>query len=373
MVTITEITAKKDIKKFIAFANDLYENDPYFVPDMFDSQVADFDREKNPAYEYCDTKCFLAYRDGKIVGRIAAIYNEHANQKYQKRQMRFSHADYIDDDEVVDALFHAVENWGREMDCECVHGPLGFSDMDREGLLIEGFDRLGQFFVNYNHPYYPVQMERMGYRKDVDWVEYRIILPEKPNDRLGRLADAVKTRQKLRIADLTNRNSIRPYVKGVFELYNQTYTVLYGMVALTPRQVDKYVDEFLPLVTARTTCILLDQADEVVAFGVGAPSLSRAQQKSRGKMLPFGWFHVLKALNGKNDTLDMFLIAVRPDLQGVGLNAVILNHLLKNAIEDGRKFAETGPELEDNTKVQSQWKFFETEQHKRRRCFIKEI
>lgn len=376
MVTVKEITERKDIKKFIAFANDLYRDNPYYVPDMFDSQVKDFDREKNPAFEYCDAKCFLAYRDGKIVGRIAAIYNTHANQKYNKKQMRFSHADYIDDAEVVDALFAAVEGWAREKGCVAVHGPLGFSDMDREGLLIKGFDKLSQFFVYYNHPYYIEQMERMGYGKDVDWIEYRISLPELNDERLqrlDRLAEAVTRRMKLTPVELTSRNSIKPHVEDVFKLYNEAYLALYGMVALTPRQVEKYVGEFLPLVDERTTAILRNEKGEVVAFGVAAPSLSRAQQKCRGKLLPFGWYHILRALNGKNDTLDLFLIAVKPELHGTGINAVVMNRLLKFAIEDGRKFAETGPELEYNSHVQSQWRYFNTEQHKTRRCYIKEL
>ena len=371
MVTVQEISERRDIKKFINFANDLYKDNPYYVPDMFSSQVNDFDREKNPAFEYCDAKCFLAYRDGKILGRIAAIYNTHANQKYNLSQMRFSHADYIDDDEVVDALFAAVENWAKEKGCTAVHGPLGFSDMDREGLLIKGFDCLSQFFVYYNHPYYMQQMERMGYGKDVDWIEYRITLPEKPDERLDRLANTVSRRMKLTPVPLTDRNSIKPHIEDVFKLYNEAYLALYGMVALTPRQVEKYVGEFLPLVDERSTALLRNEKGELVAFGVAAPSLSRAQQKNRGRLFPFGWYHILRALNGKNDTMDLFLIAVRPDLQGTGINAVIMNRLLKFAIEDGVKYAETGPELEYNTHVQSQWRYFDTVQHKTRRCFIK--
>ncbi|MDD3919677.1 MAG: hypothetical protein PHO41_00665 [Eubacteriales bacterium] len=371
MVTIQEITEKKDIKKFIAFANDMYRDNPYYVPDTFDSQVADFIRDKNPAYEYCDSKCFLAYRDGKIVGRIAAIYNEHANQKYDRKEMRFSHADYIDDDEVVDALFAAVEKWAKELDCVLVHGPFGFTDMDREGLLIQGYDRLSQFFVYYNHPYYKTQMERMGYEKDVDWIEYLIKLPEQPDERLERLATMVQRRLKLHPAELKKKAVIKKYIERVFKLYNEAYSVLYGMVALTQAQIEKYVGEFFPLVNENTTCIVLDENDDVVAFGVSSPSISRAQQKCRGRMWPFGWIGLLQALKGKNDTLDLLLIAVKPELQGKGVNAIVMNQLLKNAIKKGIRYAETGPELEMNDKVQSQWKTFETEQHKRRRSFVK--
>lgn len=377
MITIKEISTRGDIKKFMAYANRLYQNNACYVPDMLKSQIADFERRKNPAFEYCEAKCFLAYRENKIVGRIAAIYNTRANQKYGQNQMRFSHADYLDDDEVVDALFAAVEVWARELCCDSVHGPLGFSDLDREGLLVEGFDCLSQFFVYYNHSYYMRQMERIGYVKDVDWVEYRITLPAAYEgerlEKLGRIAATVEKRLKLRAAPLKNRKSIRPYVEGVFRLYNEAYFKLYGMTALTPAQVDKYVKEFLPLINERTTAILLNETDEVVAFGVAAPSLSLAQRKSAGRMLPLGWFHLLRALNGKNDTLDLFLIAVHPNLQGAGVNALILNRLLKFAIEDGVKYAETGPELESNIDVQSHWRFFDVTQHKRRRAYIKQL
>jgi GNAT superfamily N-acetyltransferase len=377
MVYIKEVSARRDLKEFMLFANTLYADNPCYVPDMLSNQIADFEPHKNPAFEYCKAKCFLAYKEKKIVGRIAAIYNTRACQKYKQNQLRFSHADYIDDDEVVDALFNAVEAWARELGCSSIHGPLGFTDLDREGLLVEGFDCLSQFFVNYNHPYYMKQMERLGYSKDTDWIEYRINLPaEYPGQhakKLERIASTVQQRLKLRFAPLTDRKSILPYVKGAFDLYNEAYLHLYGMVALTPAQVEKYVKEFLPLVNERTTIIVLNEEDEVIAFAVVAPSISLAQRKSGGKMFPLGWFHLLRALKGKNDTMDLFLIAVHPSLQGKGVNAVILMQLLKNAVEDGFKYAETGPNLEDNLNVQSQWRFFDAVQHKRRRAYIKAI
>jgi len=377
MVYIKEINARRDLKKFMLFANKLYKDNPCYVPDMLISQIADFERHKNPAFEYCQAKCFLAYKDNKIVGRIAAIYNTHACQKYSQNQLRFSHADYIDDDEVVDALFNAVESWARELGCSSVHGPLGFSDLDREGLLVEGFDHLSQFFVNYNYPYYLKHMERLGYIKDTDWIEHRLILPEVypgPHQvKLDRIASTVQQRLKLRLAPLKNRKSMIPYVEGVFRLFNEAYLILYGMVALTPAQVDKYVKEFLPLINERTAVILLNEADETVAFGLMAPSVSLAQRKSQGRLFPLGWFHLLRALKGKNDTLDLFLIAVHPSLKGKGVNAVVVTQLLKYAVEDGYKYAESGPALEDNYDVQSHWRYFDVIQHKRRRAYIKHL
>jgi len=374
VVTIKEAVTKRDVKKFMEYPNKLYKDNPYYVPDMLASQVADMDRKKNPAFEYCDAKCFLAYREGKIVGRIAAIYNTHANEKFGSNAMRFAHADYIDDDEVVDALFGAVEQWALSKGCASIHGPLGFNDMDREGLLVEGFDRLSLFFVYYNHPYYVKQMERMGFEKDVDWVEFRLTLSEYDKmERLDKLATLVQKRMKINVIDFEKKRDIYPYVPRVFQLYNEAYKKLYGTVALTDAQVDKYVGEFLPLLRTDTLCLIENAENELVAFGIAAPSLSLAQQKSKGRMFPFGWIHLLKALKGKNDTLDLFLIAVRPDLQGTGINAVIMNHLLKKALARGVRYAETGPELETNTDVQSQWRYFQVEQHKRRRCFIKHI
>ncbi|MCL1816117.1 MAG: N-acetyltransferase [Clostridiales bacterium] len=377
MITIKEISTCKDLKKFMLFANHLYQDNPYYVPDMLKSQIADFEQHKNPAFAYCQAKCFLAYRKDAIVGRIAAIYNTHACEKYQENQLRFSHADYIDDDEVVDALFLAVETWARELGCASLHGPLGFTDLDREGLLVEGFDYLSQFFVNYNYPYYGSHMERLGFVQDVDWIEHRVILPATyPGQRLekiDRLAALVQQRLNLRLVSLKKKKAVLPYVKDIFNLYNEAYLKLYGMVALTPAQVDKYVGEFLPLVNQRTTAILLNEQEKVVAFGVVAPSISLAQRKSGGKMFPLGWFHLLRALKGKNDTLDLFLIAVHPKLQGKGVNAIILSTLLKNAIEDGFKYAETGPMLETNADMLSHWRYFDTVQHKRRRAYYKRL
>lgn len=375
MVTIKEAVKRRDIVRFMEFPNELYRGNPYYVPDMLDSQVADMTRDQNPAFEYCDAKCFLAYRDKKIVGRIACILNTRANEKFQKKYLNISHIDFIDDDEVVDALFDAAEGWARELGCEAVHGPLGFSDMDREGMLIQGFDKPSLFITYYNYPYYVTQMERRGYGKEVDWLEYRITVPDKPNERIQRMADMIKKRYRLHVVDLDNRDRpLSQLIEEVFDLYNQTYLALFGVVALTENQVKKYVKEFLPMVQGRTTAFVYNDKEELVAFGICCPSLDRAQQKSGGRMFPFGWVHLLQALKSKkNDQLDMLLVAVKPELQGCGINAVVMENLMHKVIASGFKYAETGPQLEFNTKVQAQWKFFPTEQHKRRRCWVKEL
>ncbi|MCL2670412.1 MAG: N-acetyltransferase [Clostridiales bacterium] len=385
MIRIVEAKTKQELTKFFTFPNKLYKSNPYYVTDMIDSQVNDWLPGKNPAMEFCEGKCFLALTDekvvpscgrvegGEIVGRIAAILNRRANEKFGKNYMIFSHIDFIDDAEVSAALLAAVEAYAKEKGCTAVHGPMGFSDMDREGMLIHGFDQLGQFYTYYNFPYYMDHMERFGYVKEVDWVEYAVKVPESVPENLKRIADRARERQKLHVVDLSDKKKVPQYIRDVFGLYNETYTVLFGMVPLTQAQIDKYVHEFLPLISNRSAAFVYNDKDELLAFGIGGPSLARANQKSKGRMLPIGWFHLLRALYGKNERWDMFLIAVRPELKGAGLNFVVLEYLCQQAIKAGVAVAETGPQLEENVNVLASWRMFEKEQHKRRRCWVKEL
>ena len=385
MIQIMEAKTKQELTKFFTFPNKLYRGNPYYVTDMIDSQVNDWLPGKNPAMEFCEGKCFLALTDDpivpscgrignkEIVGRVAAILNHRANEKFGKNYMIFSHIDFIDDVEVSSALFAAVEAYAAEKDCKAVHGPMGFSDMDREGMLIHGFDQLGQFYTYYNFPYYVGHMERLGYAKEVDWVEYAVKVPETVPENLKRIAARARERQHLNVVDLSDKRKVPQYIRDVFTLYNEAYQVLFGMVPLTEAQIEKYVHEFLPLISNRSAAFVYNEMNELLAFGVGGPSLAHANQKSDGKMLPFGWFHLLRALYGKNDRWDMFLIAVRPDLKGSGLNFVVLEYLCEQAIKAGVKVAETGPQLEENANVLASWRMFEKEQHKRRRCWVKEL
>lgn len=371
MVEILEAKTRKQIREFVDYPNKLYRNNAYYVPDMIDSQMNDLMPGKNPAFEYCECRCFLCLRDGETVGRISGIINSRANEKDGVKYMRLSAFDFIDDDEVVDALLGMLEDYAREKGCVAIHGPLGFSDMDREGMLIDGFDRLSQFFVYYNHPYYVTHMEKRGFVKQIDWLEFLIHIPKTVPPRLEQIAARVRQRMHLSIADLSDKKALPKYIRDVFEVYNEAYAVLFGMVPLTPKQVDKYVHEFKPLINGNTSAFVYNDRDELVGFGVAAPSLSLANQKSRGRMFPFGWAHSAKALYGKNDRLDLFLIAVKPSLKGCGVNAVIVEHLLRKAIANGIRYAETGPNLETNADVMSAWKFFDVEQHIKRRCWVK--
>lgn len=374
MVTVKEVKTQSELKKFVDYPNRLYANCKMYIPSLYGDDLSDWNRKKNPAFEYCDAKCFLAYRDGQTVGRIGAICNRRANEKWHTRRMRFTQVDFIDDYEVSSALFAAVEEYARESGCDEVHGPLGFCDLDREGMLVEGFERKGLFITYYNYPYYIEHLTRLGYIKDVDWIEQRIEVPydKRTSDMLARTAKYVSGRMKLHIADVRHQSDYGKYIRRVFRLVNIAYAHLYGTVELTERQIVRYAKKFGPLINPRLTCFVMNENDEMVAFGVSAPSMEDALKRSRGRLFPTGWVGVLRSLH-KNDTMDMFLIAVHPDYQGTGINAMIFDHVLRGSRQMGLKYAETGPMLETNTQVQLQWKFLQKEQHKRRRCFIKKI
>lgn len=374
MVSIVEVTTKAQLRRFVDYPNQLYKDVPQFVPATYGDDLADWERSKNPAFSYCDARCWLAERDGEIVGRIGAIRSRKANEKWGVNRMRFTQTDFIDDPEVSAALFAVVEDWARELGCAAIHGPLGFTDMDREGMLVEGFDRRSCFFTYYNYPYYIDHMTALGYVKDVDWVENLITAPqdEKTFARWRKLSDYVKRRQKLHTLRVRTRLDYFPLLKPFFQLVNEAYAPLYGTVDLTPEQIKKYSMKFAPLINPQLTCFVMNEQNELVAFGVSAPSIAEAMKKSRGRLFPTGWVRVLHAFR-KNDTIDLLLIAVRPDLQGKGVNAIILSEVMEGCRKMGIRYAETGPMLEENEKVQTQWQNFPLEQHKRRRCWVKEL
>ncbi len=376
MVSVVEVKTKAQRKTFVEFPTKFYKDVPQYIPNTYDDDLSDWDPKKNPAFEYCDARCWLAYRDGETVGRIGAIYSKRANEKWGTKRLRFSQVDFIDDNEVVDALFATVEGWAKELGLDEVQGPLGFSDMDREGMLIEGFDRRSCFFTYYNYPYYPKQLERLGYAKDVDWVENLITLPGKEDvkayehwDRISR--HVIKT-TGLHVHDAKTVLGYIPLLKKFFALVNIAYAPLYGTVELSAKQIEKYASKFAPLINPKLACFVMDENENMVALGVGAPSMADALKKNDGKLLPFGWIDILKSFR-KNDTIDLLLIAVHPDYQNTGLNGVVMEKMLRGCRDMGIRYAETGPTLELNEKVLAQWKYFEKEQHKRRRCFIKRI
>ena len=374
MVEIREVTNKRQLRQFVNYPNKLYRDVPQYIPPMIADDLGDWDPRRNPAFSYCDAKCWLALRDGKIVGRIGAIHNRRANEKWGVRRMRFTQVDFIDDEEVSGALFRTVEDYARQMGCSEIHGPLGFTDLDRKGMLVDGFERRSMFITYYNHPYYLDHLTRLGYVKDVDWVELLIDVPydEHTCTRMDKLAERVKHFSNLHVAQVNSRREYRPLVEKVFHLVNTAYDHLYGTVLLDDRQIRRYANRFIPLINPDLACFVLDEQDDLVGFGVSAPSLADALKKIHGRLFPLGWIRVRRALRA-NDTLDLFLIALKREYQDKAVNAIIMNHIIKGCHRMGIRKAETGPQLETNHKVRSQWNFFKAEQHKRRRCFVKAL
>ena len=375
-VTIKKVSNRRDLKRFIRFNYELYKNNPYSVPDLYDDMLRTLSKEKNAAFEFCEADYFLAYKDGKLVGRVAAIINHRANQAWGKQEVRFGWIDFIDDTEVSEALIHTVEQWGHERGMTQIQGPLGFTDMDAEGMLIEGFDQLGTMATIYNYPYYPAHMERLGFRKDADWVEFKIYIPDAIPDKHRRISELVQRKYNLQIKKYTSGKKIaRDYGQAIFELINEAFAPLYGYSALSQRQIDQYVKMYLPILDLRMVTLVTDADDRLIAVGISMPSLSNALQKAHGRLLPFGWFHLLKALYFKRRShiLDLLLVAVKPEYQNKGVNALLFSDLIPVYQQLGFEYAESNVELELNGKVQAQWDYFKTEQHKRRRAFIKEI
>ena len=374
-LTIIPVTTKKEMKQFICFNYALYKDSPYAVPELYTDVRDTLDPNKNAAFEFCEAQPFIALRDGKVVGRIVAIINHKANSGWNKKAVRFGWVDFIDDVEVVDALFATVEQWGRERGMTEAHGPLGFTDFDPEGMLVEGFDRIGTMATIYNYPYYPVHLERMGYVKDVDWMEYLLTAPEALPEKHARITRIVKEKYGLRVVKYTSHSKLaRERGVAIFELLNEAYADLYGFSALSPKQIQQYINSYLPLLDLRLVPIIVDKNDNLIGFGVLLPSLAKAFQKARGFMFPFGWWHLVKALKwNSTQTTEMLLVAVKPEYQGKGAVALIFDDIIPVHNNLGYKWSESNPELESNSKMQAQWDYFERENHKRRRAYMKKI
>lgn len=373
MVEVREVRTRKERKIFAGFNERMYRNVPQAIPDMISDERDNFNPKKNPAFAFCEVKCWLAFRDGEPVGRIAGIVNRAANEKWKTKRIRFSRVDFIDDREVSEALFQAVEEWGRSLGLQEIHGPIGFCDMDQEGMLIEGFEEEGMLITIHNAPYYREHLEALHYQKDVDWLEFRIQVPEQGPETLRRLNERALKRYHLRLLEVRSRREIKPYIVKAFDLLNRTYNGLYGTVPLTPDLIRKYYRQFMLLINPAYVKLLVDEEDCPVGLGFAVPSLNRAAKKSKGRLFPWGWYRILRAPFRNAEILDLYLIGVAPEYQNKGLTAVLLYAMAEEARRRGIRFAETGPELESNRQVQGLWKFFETRQHRRRRCFVKSL
>ena len=365
---------KSELKRFVQFGISHYKGNGCYVPPLVSDEIETLMPDKNPAFDYCRAQAFMAYRDGKPVGRIVAIINDLVNKRTGVNEGRFGFVDFIDDPEVVDALFGAAEQWVKDNGMDEMVGPMGFTDMDHEGMLVEGFDEMGTMATIYNYAYYPEQMERMGYAKDVDWVEYRVTVPKEVPEKFVRISEIVKKKYGLRSIKFTSRRKIKEqYGQALFELINEAYDKLYGYSPLNQRQIDYYIGKYLNIIRLDCLSVIVDSNDQLVALGLSMPSMSEALRKSGGRMLPVGWYHLLHGIYGKNDVVDLLLIAVKKEYLSRGVNALVFADLIPIFNKEGFKEAESNIELEGNDSVRQQWDYFPHRQHRRRRAYRKKL
>lgn len=378
-IQIKRVETKKDLKRFIEFHYDLYKGNPYDVPNLYSDEVNTLSKNKNAAFDFCEAEYYLALKEGKIVGRVAAIINHKANEKWKKKDVRFGWIDFIDDIEVSRALFEAVEEYGRKKGMNDIVGPLGFTDMDPEGMLTWGFDKLGTMATIYNYEYYPQHMEKLGgWEKDNDYVEYYLVVPEKSPEKYTKIAEMVEKRYNLHVRKLTKKDIFQGgYGKKLFDLINLTYSDLYGFSELTDRQIDQYVKMYFPLADLDLVTVIEDgnKDNQLAGLGITIPSLSHALQKCRrGRLFPFGWWHLLRAIKfHKTDGVDLLLMGFLPEYRSKGANALLFADLIPRYVNYGFKWGETQVEMESNEGVQSQWGPLDPINHKKRRCYRRSL
>jgi predicted GNAT family acetyltransferase len=373
-IDVSVVKDRRDLKRFVTFPIRLLGGNPGYVPPLVSDDLSTLSPAKNPAFEKSEARLFIARRDGRVVGRVAAILNRPANEKYGTRNLRFGWLDAEDDAEVFDALFNAVESWGRQVRMETITGPQGFTDLDPEGMLVEGFDELATIAEIWNPPYYPVHLERLGFAREIDYVEFEARPPEGGiPERMQRLAAFALKRNKFRIVRYRNAKQLaRDRAKELFDLLDEAYAELYASTPLTDRQKDYYAKKYLPFINPDLVKVAVDENDRMVGFLISMPSLSRALQRARGRLFPFGFLHILRALK-KFDRLDFYLAGVKKEHRNKGVDLVMVVDVFRDALRYGIKVAESNPELETNRKIQAEWKFVETRQHKRRRIYRKAI
>lgn len=372
-IEIKEVSNKKELKSFIKFNLNLYKGNAYVAPPLIADELITLQKDKNPAFDFCETAYFIAYKEGKIVGRIAAIINHAANKYNKVEHGRFGWVDFVDDAEVSAALFKAAEDWVKRKGMKAIVGPMGLTDLDNEGLLIEGFDKMSTMATIYNYPYYQTHIEALGYQKEVDWNEYLITVPKVFPERFTRVVDLLKTKYGLSAKHFKNKKElIKNYGQKIFDLWNICYAELYGASPLTQKQIDHYIKLYLGFIRLDTLSVIVDKEDNVIAFGIAIPSLTKALRKANGRLLPFGFIHLLSALK-KNDLVELLLIAIHPDYQNKGIIALIFDDAFPNYVKNGYTHCESNPELETNNKITQQWASFEHVRTKKRRAFIKEF
>jgi GNAT superfamily N-acetyltransferase len=373
-IEIRPVTTRRELQQFVQFYYDLYRGNDHAVPYLYSEEMSVLREDRNSSFECCEAQYFMAFKDDKMVGRVAAIINNRANKHWDRKQVRFSWFDFVDDQEVSTALLKAVEDWGRSKGMTEITGPIGFIDTDREGMLVDGFDRLSTMYINYNYPYYPQHMEQFaGYEKANDWIELRVKVPEVVPDKFAKITEMVRKRYGLRVHKFSRKELIADgWGKRIFDLLNETYKDLYGFSQLSNRQIEQLVNDYIKIADLNLVTGVMD-GDKLVGFGITFPSFSRALQKTHdGRYLPFGWWHLLKILKWhKTDTVDLLLIGVLPEYRSKGANALIFDDLIRQFQRYGFDWAETGPQMESNEGVLSQWQYLESTPHRRHRCYRK--
>lgn len=369
MIELKIVETKSDLKKFIHFPFDLFKGNEFWVPPLNSGEMETLDKDTNPAFEHCEAEYWLAYKDGKLVGRIAGIINHLANEKWGKK-VRFGWIDFIEDIEVAKALLNKVEEWGKSKGMEAITGPLGFNDMDNEGMLVEGFDKLPTISNIYNYPYYPEFMDKLGYERTEDWLQFRFPASQEVPAKMERVNKLIMERYNLRVLKFKKSKEILPYAKSLFHTLNLAFAGLYGFSELTDKEIDKLIKDYFSFVNPRFICLVVDEHDEVIAFGVSMSTLSRAFQKAKGSLFPFGWFHILRAMQ-KTDEIDLYLNGVHPDWQKRGVHSLYYVEMNKAYIEAGVKYAVSNPQLESNVNAVSVWNNYDKEPYLRRRCYNK--
>lgn len=374
-IEIKEVRTRKELLQFVQFGIDLYKGNPYFCPPLIFDEMNTFDPKVNPAHEVSDSVNYLAYRDGKIVGRIAGIINHAANKAWNYKHVRFGWFDFIDDMEVSHALLDAVQEWGKQRGMTALNGPVGFTDLDHQGLLLEGYDYDSPMASLYNYPYYVKHFEAYGLVKEVDWIEYRIYPPKDVPERMARVGNIIKDKYKLKIAKVkSSKELMKRFGFTFFDVIDEAYQPLYNYQPLTPAQKKYYSKMYFPLLNYDFATLVTNENDELVGVGVGMPNISEALRKSKGKVFPFGWYHILKAMKSKRiKSFDLLLIAVRPDYQNKGVNSLFFIDQIPYFNKYGIESVETTAILEVNYKNQANFEYFDKIQHKRRRAYIKEI
>lgn len=372
-ISVKEVKSQNDLKKFIKFPNKLYEGNKFYVPPLISAEIETISKDKNPAFEFCESRYWLAYNEkNAIVGRIAGIINNEYNQKVGQLFVRFGWLDYVEDINVLRALLQTVETWAKEKKAEFIHGPLGMSEFDASGILIEGFDEIPTVYGKYNYPYYSKDIEQLGFQKEVDWIELSIKTPQTIPERIPKMDKMITERYKLHRVKFKSKKELLTYADEVFQLLNKEYESIHGFSSLSSSQINALKKQFIPWVRLKYISVVMNAENKVVGFGICLPSLSKALQKCRGRLLPFGFLHILKALH-HNDTIDMLLIAIHSDYRAKGVNALIFNDIGSSIIADGMKYVETTRELEHNFLVQNLWSKLDNRQHKRARCYIKAL